>query len=104
MAQKGTPVVRAGYLYITGCQPLLVGSVAWFTWLETAHLFSYQASQGDCLTLRKEKRRQGNYWYAYLKRDRKLHNAYAGRSVALTPERLADLLDQLRQKVRGQGR
>lgn len=101
MAQTGTPVVRAGYLYVAGCQPLPVGSDEWFAWLQTARLFSYQASQGDRLTLRKEKRRQGDYWYAYLKRDRKLHNAYVGRSASLTPERLASLLAQLRQKVRG---
>jgi LuxR family transcriptional regulator, maltose regulon positive regulatory protein len=100
MAQTGTPVVRDGYLYVAGCRPLPVGSAAWFTWLQTARLFSYQASQGDRLTLRKEKRRQGDYWYAYLKRNRKLHNAYAGRSAALTPERLASLLALLRQKVR----
>ena len=79
MAQTGTPVVRADYLHVTGCQPLPVGSDEWFTWLQTARLFSYQASHGDRLTLRKEKRRRGDYWYAYLKRDRKLHNAYAGR-------------------------
>lgn len=36
------------------------------------------------LTLRKEKRRNSWYWFAYLKVDTKLHNAYLGRSEALT--------------------
>ena len=97
MAQEGTPVVRGGYLYLSGGRPIPLGSARWFSWLETACLFSYHSTYGRRMTLRKEKRRHSVYWYAYLKKERKLHNAYAGRSAALTPERLAALLEQLWQ-------
>jgi hypothetical protein len=97
MAQEGTPVVRGGYLRQSGERPIPLGSARWFSWLETARLFSYHSTCGRRMTLRQEKRRHSRYWYAYLKKDRQLHNAYAGRSAALTPERLAVLLEQLWQ-------
>jgi LuxR family transcriptional regulator, maltose regulon positive regulatory protein len=101
MAQEGMPLVRDGFLYVAGEAPIRLGSARWFAWLRTAHHFSYYASGGYHLTLRQEKRRNGLYWYAYLKKARKLHNSYAGRSATLTPDRLAALLDKLLPKVEG---
>jgi len=100
MAQAGTPVVRDGYLHLPNRRRLRLGSAAWFAWLQTASRFSYHAPDSSRLTVRKEQRRHGHYWYADLKHDGKLHNAYAGRSTALTPERLAVLAQQLQQKRR----
>jgi len=101
MAQTGTPLVRDGYLYLPDGGRIRLGSAAWFDWLETAQLFSYQAANSYRLTVRQEKRRHGTYWYAYCKQARKLHNAYAGRSTALTAARLAQLAEQLWQKGKG---
>lgn len=97
MAKEGTPVVRGGYLHLAGERPIPLGSARWFSWLETAYLFSYHSPCGRRMTLRQEKRRHRSYWYAYLKKERRLYNAYAGRSATLTPERLAALLEQLWQ-------
>ena len=101
MAQTGTPVVRDGMLHLPAGQPIRVGSATWFGWLAQVTLFSYQLSPGSYrLTFRKEKRRHRCYWYAYLKNEGKLHNAYAGRSATLTADRLQQLSRQLLEKVR----
>ena len=52
------------------------------------------------VTLRKEKRRQQFYWYAYLKKDRKLHNMYVGKTDTLTVARLQEVSEALMAKVR----
>ncbi len=101
MAQAGTPVVRDGMLYLPASQPVPVGSATWFGWLAQAALFSYHAQPGSYrLTLRKEKRRNTHYWYAYLKHDGKLYNAYAGQSTTLTGDRLQQLGWQLLEKAK----
>lgn len=102
MPQAGTPVVRDCRLWRPAERPLVVGTAAWFAWLEQADCFCYMASHsGYRLTVRKEKRRNQWYWYAYLKVDRKLHNAYLGRSQAVTEERLTWALQHLLVKRHG---
>ena len=101
MAQTGTPVVRQGHLHLPAGQPIQVGSPDWFGWLQQAALFSYHLLPGSYrFTFRKEKRGNGCYWYAYLKNEGKLHNAYAGRSATLTPDRLHQLGRQLLERVK----
>jgi LuxR family maltose regulon positive regulatory protein len=84
-----TPVVTDGILYTddehTG---LRVGSAAWFTWLAAGRTF-YLSDPG--ITLRNEPRRNGYYWYAYKRIDRKLLKRYAGRADTLTVDTLAGL-------------
>ena len=98
MAYTNTPLVLNGYLRLS--TPIAVGSRTWFAWLATTSCFCYTPVTSIYrLTVRKEKRRNTFYWYAYLKVDRKLHNAYVGPSTALTLQRLeavtAKLLRQL---------
>jgi class 3 adenylate cyclase len=67
---------------------MLVGSPAWFTWLEGATGFAYQGPAGS-FTARKETRQRGGwYWKAYRKHKGKLHRAYLGKSTELTGARL----------------
>lgn len=100
MPQTGMPVLRDGQLGLTGQSPITVDSQAWFAWLAQATRFCYQPTSSTFrLTLRKEKRRHGYYWYAYLKSDGKLHNAYVGRTEALTSQKLQQVFTQLMLKV-----
>lgn len=83
------PWVRHNWLRRPGQPAIQVDSQAWFAWLEQITAFCYQPPDTmDRFTLRKEKRRRQCYWYAYLKRDRKLHNAYVGKTETLTARRL----------------
>jgi LuxR family maltose regulon positive regulatory protein len=102
MAYKGTPVVRNHMLLLDDPpQRIQLDSPAWWAWLETAAAFNYMPPHSYySLTLRKEKRRQCWYWYAYLKVDSKLHNAYVGRSADLTAARLQQLMQTLLEKIR----
>jgi hypothetical protein len=104
MAHAATPVVRNQILWVpkhpSTPSRIQLGSAAWFAWLASATLFRYVGSNPLYrLTVRKEKRRHGCYWYAYLKVDSKLHNAYVGRSPAVTPDRLAQVAHHLQQQV-----
>jgi hypothetical protein len=100
MAYTGTPLVQQHTLYLPGTSPIAVGCPAWFTWLTTAVCFSYKPEASIYrLTVRKEKRRNTFYWYAYLKVDSKLHNVYLGPSCALTRHRLEEAATQLQRKV-----
>lgn len=103
MAYAGTPVVRNQLLWLpdTTTQPIRLDTAAWWAWLETTHSFNYLAPRSHYpLTLRKEKRRHRWYWYAYLKVDSKLHNAYVGRSADVTTARLQQVSQTLLEKVR----
>ncbi|MEZ4865677.1 MAG: hypothetical protein R3C14_43705 [Caldilineaceae bacterium] len=83
---------------------IFLDTPAWFLWLQTATHFSYALRSPSyySLTLRKEKRRGGWYWYAYLKTEAKLHNAYAGRSESLSATRLDAVGQILWAKTRRQ--
>lgn len=89
MAYTDTPLVLHHRLRLPNATTIAVESPAWFAWLATASSFCYTPPTSIYrLTLRKEKRRNTFYWYAYLKVDSKLHNAYVGPSTALTVHRL----------------
>ena len=103
-----TPTVRHQQLFLPNHDtPLcLVDSPAWFAWLATAHAFRFCASKtldfyrgsGPTLlpiSLRKESRRQGHFWYAYRRQSGRLHKRYAGRSEQLTLETLIQLANLL---------
>ena len=103
MAYTGTPIVRNGQVWLAQVATAIqVDTPAWFGWLHNATSFSYAlgAPTFYSLTLRKEKRRRHSYWYAYLKSGNKLHNAYAGRTQALSTARLDQVAHSLLQKVR----
>lgn len=105
MAYTGTPIVRNGCVWLARrATTIQVDTPAWFRWLHTVTSFSYVLGAPTYYspTLRKEKRRHDWYWYAYLKSDSKLHNAYAGRTEALSAARLDHIAQHLLQKVRQQ--
>jgi len=100
MAYTGTPLVLHHALHLPGTSPIPVGSSAWFAWLATASCFSYKPEASIYhLTMRKEKRRNTFYWYAYLKVDSKLHNAYVGLSPTLSAQRLEAVSAKLLRKL-----
>ncbi len=66
-----------------------VGSDAWLAWLanEQNKSFSFRNDLGT-FTARRERQRNGWYWYAYRRSEGKLHKVYLGRTEELTLERL----------------
>lgn len=103
MPYKDMPWIRHDWLRLPEQDALQVGSQAWFDWLEQATAFCYQPpGKIDRFTLYKEKRRHQFYWYAYMKYDRKLHNAYGGKSQSLTAIRLLQIFETLMAKVHHQ--
>ena len=103
MAYAGTPVVRNQRLWLSNTvSDIQLDTLTWFLWLQTATQFSYALGQPTyySLTLRKEKRRHQHYWYAYLKSDSKLHNAYVGRTSDLSTARLNQVAQILLDKLR----
>ena len=104
--RKSIPVVRSNKLYPDGTDQAAaigeVGSAAWFAWLEKATQFRYHTTQQIHVTqnhyrsmrpisVRKEKRRQGFFWCAYLRTNGRLHKRYVGRSQALTVDKLDEI-------------
>jgi predicted ATPase/DNA-binding CsgD family transcriptional regulator len=69
--------------------PVVVGSDAWYMWLADSGLqsFSFRNALGS-FTARRERKRHGQYWYAYRKCAGRLRKAYLGKSEDLTLERL----------------
>ncbi len=69
--------------------PVLVGSDAWYAWLEDQDIqsFSFRNALGT-FTARRERKRHGQYWYAYRKSAGRLRKVYLGKSEDLTLERL----------------
>ena len=71
----------------TSNAPIPIGTGEWFGWLEQHRSFCFETDYST-FTARKEKRPGGWYWYAYRRKQGKLHTAYLGKSEELTPERL----------------
>ncbi len=103
MAYTDTPVIRRQWLWVANiATEIHIDTPAWFHWLQTATSFSYPlgAPTFYALTICQEKRRCNWYWYAYLKIDSKLHNAYAGRTHTLSAARLDQVAQSLLYKAR----
>jgi hypothetical protein len=102
MPQLDMPWIRGDEtLYLPDRHPIPIGSPAWFCWLAQIDAFCYQPPHAsDRLTVRKEKRRHQFYWYAYMKNARKLHNAYVGKTEAVTVDRLHQVFEVIMVKVR----
>ena len=67
---------------------IVVGSPAWYAWLEHATTFAFRSAEGS-FTARKERSgRTSWYWKAYRKQAGTLHRAYLGKSADLTLDRL----------------
>lgn len=93
------PTVRDGCLQDlttngTLAETIVVGLAEWYAWLVHHRSFCFEA---DCtaFTARKEQRPGGWYWYAYRRKQGKLHSAYLGKSEELTLERLSSVAEVL---------
>jgi hypothetical protein len=95
-----TPQVRDGVLVIGhGAQgrTIALGSAAWQGWLGDARTTTFRfVHQLATFTVRKEHgKRGGSYWYAYHRRDGRLHKGYLGRTENLTLQRLDEVATRL---------
>src|SRR6266487_2126135 len=84
---------------------IVVDSSDWYTWLQTASIFTFRSEHGT-FTAHKERagnRRGSAYWRAYCTRQGKLHRAYLGQSEELTLERLKSVAGALGSKGAGDG-
>jgi predicted ATPase/DNA-binding CsgD family transcriptional regulator len=83
-------------------QTLVIGTLAWYRWLQTATTFTFTCNQAT-FTVRREQagnKRGGWYWRAYHKHTDKLRRVYLGRSQEITPERLSALATYLAKQGR----
>src|SRR5438067_813213 len=94
MVQHGIPQVIDDQLNLLNdtdrsVPAILVGSVAWYTWLNdtAAQSFAFRSDHGT-LTARREGQHGHWYWYAYRTRHGHLHKAYLGKPEELTRQRL----------------
>lgn len=100
---KTTPEIRDRFLFHhpDPTPVCALDSPVWFVWLETATAFRYCSGQRKNMfrghgplyapvSLRKERRRQGDLWYAYRRVHGVLHKRYVGKSAGLTWARLEE--------------
>jgi LuxR family transcriptional regulator, maltose regulon positive regulatory protein len=100
---RSTPRVEGGALLGLEGQAgaIVVGTPAWYAWLEQATTFAFSAEQGS-FTARKERSgRSGWYWKAYRKHQGTLHRAYLGKSADLTLDRLTAIASELAGRATG---
>lgn len=86
MSDSKRPIVKDGFLF-TGDASIPLGSKLWFEWLATAKKFSFKYPNG-AFVAQCEQRRSHSYWYAYKRRNGKLHKVYLGKTEELTLEQL----------------
>src|SRR5262245_10917625 len=67
---------------------LMVGSPAWYAWLEDATTFAFVSGQGGFTAHKERSGQTGWYWKAYRRHKGRLHRAYLGKSADLTLDRL----------------
>ncbi|MFQ3684043.1 LuxR C-terminal-related transcriptional regulator [Roseiflexus sp.] len=72
-----------------GADAIAVGSPEWYAWLndEQTTSFVYRSASGG-FTARRERQRNGWYWYAYRRIGGRLHKRYLGRASDLNTARL----------------
>ena len=82
-----------------------IGDVNWNAWIKhpDTKSFSYMPNnQKDMLiTLRREKRANGQFWYAFKKLDNKLHKIYVGKAEDLNAEKLNEAATTMHVKITG---
>ena len=96
-ANRTTPIVVSGILYtddaFTGT---VIGSPAWFIWLQSASTFYYESRLGTFTAHHERRQRGGLYWVAYRRRAGRLRRLHLGKPDLLTPERLEAIALSLR--------
>lgn len=88
-ASRTTPKIMEGRIYtddaFTGT---LVGSPAWFTWLDSASTFYYEGREGVFTAHLEPRQRGGSYWIAYRRQAGVLRRCHLGKAPQLTLDRL----------------
>jgi LuxR family transcriptional regulator, maltose regulon positive regulatory protein len=69
----------------TSLDPIMIGTAAWYSWLEQHRLFCFEAGRMT-FTAPEGTATGGRYWYAYRRSHGKLHTSYLGKSEELTLE------------------
>jgi hypothetical protein len=101
---KNIPLVRRATLELP-FSSIRLDSPAWFAWLEDPAntRFSYAIHDrvrgyiDGFMTVRKESRQRGGaYWSVYRRRNGRLRKIYLGSSVALTFDKLEEIVLRLR--------
>jgi len=89
---RTTPKIVSGHVYTedeyTGT---LVGSPAWFAWLNTATTFYYAGRLGTFTAHRECRQRGGHYWTAYRRQAGVLRRVYLGTALQLTAPHLEEV-------------
>ncbi len=104
MSQKADNLIEAvgsSYLLWTGQTATLTKltfapeSPEWFAWLTTIPSFRFESTRGT-YTARKEQRRHGgDYWIAYVKRNKRLYKKYLAPTDKLTISCLETVAEEL---------
>jgi DNA-binding SARP family transcriptional activator len=92
MSRQALPQLIAGALRPPAggeAAPIVVGSAAWFAWLADPanRAFSVPGAAG-ALTVRREQKGGGAYWYAYRRDGPRLRKAYLGKAAELSLARI----------------
>ncbi len=84
------PSVKGERLYRSETErdPIVVGTPAWYDWLEQHTAFTFVDAAGTFTARKSMLRTRGSYWKAYYRHQGKLYRIYLGHSHALTLERL----------------
>jgi LuxR family maltose regulon positive regulatory protein len=80
---------------------IVVGSPAWYAWLEQATTFTFRSAEGSFSARKERSGRTGSYWKAYRKQADTLHRAYLGKSSDLTLDRLHAIASDLAGRATG---
>ncbi len=84
------PRVKGERLYQSETErdPIVVGTPAWYDWLEQHTAFTFVDQNGTFTARKSILRTRGSYWKAYHRRQGKLYRIHLGHSYALTLEGL----------------
>ena len=88
--RRAIPSVKGERLYRseTDRDPIVVGTPAWYDWLEQHTAFTFVDRVGTFTARKSILRTKGSYWKGYCRRQGKLYRIHLGHSHALTLERL----------------
>ena len=80
------PRVKGEQLYRSETEhdPIMIGTPAWYDWLEQQTAFTFVDAAGSFMARKSMLRTKGFYWKAYHRRQGKLYRIHLGRSHALT--------------------
>ena len=90
LMRRTIPCVKDGQLYQseTGSDPIVLGTRAWYDWLEHYATFTFVDRVGTFTARKSMLKTRDSYWKAYSKRQGKLYRIHLGHSHTLTLERL----------------